>query len=335
MIKVNNYLCKEKIIMIVKCENCGNEFNKKPSNIKKTRHNFCNMKCCYKQKDIDIYNRDFFEEINSEERAYWLGFILADGSINSISNRIHITLARKDREHLIKFCNIFKKTLEEFEHIGVSHNGKIKTKVFYTSRCVVCSRKLWNDLNNKGIEPNKTLKDNIEIFNHIPLNLLNHFIRGYFDGDGCICKRSKNDKYDIYSFHIVGTKQILNLVSDILYQNCKINKMKVIPDKSIYRIYCGGNLQLIAIRNWLYKNAHIYLERKKSIFDKIKNNRKKLTSTYNGVSFILKEKKWQSTININKKNIFLGYFDVEKEAAKAYNLAIIDNNLPKYKLNIL
>lgn len=319
--------------MRVKCENCGSDFNKKLSNIKRTKHNFCSLKCCYQQKDIDIPNRDFFEEINTEEKAYWLGFILADGNISSSTNIIHITLAGKDREHLIKFCDIFKKKLTEFEHSGFPHEGVIKTKVLYTSRCTICSRKMWNDLYDKGIDPNKTFKDNTKSFSRIPNSLLNHFVRGFFDGDGSICKRSKNDIYDVYQFHIVGTEKILNLVSDILAENCEIKKIRVFPDGSIYRMYCAGNYQLMVIRDWLYKNSHIYLERKKEIFDRIKGGRKKSTSIYTGVSFISKEKKWQSVIVINKKAIFLGYFDIEENAAKAYDAKLIENNLPKYKLN--
>jgi endogenous inhibitor of DNA gyrase (YacG/DUF329 family) len=320
--------------MIVKCENCKKEFNKIPSMIKKTKHNFCSMRCCYQQKDIEIYNRDFFEKIDTEEKAYWLGFIFADGNINSVSNKVQITLAKKDKKHLEKFCNIFKRKLEEFEQGGVPHNGKIKTSVLYFVRCAICSRKMWNDLYDKGIDPNKTFKDNIEIFKYVPENLLNHFIRGFFDGDGSISKRSKNDVSDIYSFKIVGTEKILNSISDIFSINCKIRKMRVVPEKTIYRIYCSGNCQLIAIRDWLYQNSHIYLERKKIIFDKIKNYRDKFTSPYNGVSFIVKIKKWQSMIVANKKHIFLGYFDKEEDAANAYDKKAIENNFPGYRLNI-
>lgn len=321
--------------MIVKCENCKKEFDKKPSLVKRTKHNFCSLKCCHQQKDINIYNRGFFENIDTEEKSYWLGFILADGNISKNSNRMHITLARKDAKHLTKFCDIFKKILEEFEHEGFSHGGKIKTKVLYSSRCSICSRKMWNDLYEKGIYPNKTYIDDVKIFKSIPNNLLNHFIRGFFDGDGSISRMNKKDKYNVYQFHIVGNEKILNLVSDILSKKCGINKIRVFSDTSIHRMYCAGNYQLVAIREWLYKDANVYLERKRDIFYQVKGNRKKATSTYNGVSFIKKRKKWQSMISVHKKRIFLGYFDDETEAARAYNRKARENDFPKYKLNLI
>ena len=303
--------------------------------VKRTKHNFCSLKCCNQQKDINIYNRDFFEKIDTEEKSYWMGFILADGNISKNSNRMHITLARKDDGHLLKFCNIFKKTLEEFEHEGFSHNGKIKTNILYSSRCSICSRKMWNDLYDKGIYPNKTYIDDTQVFKSIPDGLLNHFIRGFFDGDGSISRMNKKDKYNIYQFHIVGNEKILNLVSDILAKNCGINRIRVSPDKSIYRMYCAGNYQLTAIRDWLYKDANIYLERKRDIFYQVKGNRKKSTSIYNGVSFIKKRKKWQSMISVNRKQVFLGYFDDEISAAKAYNDKAKESNFPRYKMNAI
>lgn len=49
------------------------------------------------------YNRHIFDEINSSEKAYWLGFIIADGYLNEDKNMLRIKLGSIDKHHLEKF----------------------------------------------------------------------------------------------------------------------------------------------------------------------------------------------------------------------------------------
>jgi hypothetical protein len=64
--------------------------------------------------------------------------------------------------------------------------------------------------------------------------------------------------------------------------------------------------------------------------------KKNCSSIYKGVSFNKIDKKWRVRIIINKKNIYLGYFDDEKEGAEKYNEYIIENNLTEFfKLNVI
>ena len=44
-----------------------------------------------------------FDTIDSEEKAYWLGFIYADGWISDANNCFTLTLQQRDVEHLLKF----------------------------------------------------------------------------------------------------------------------------------------------------------------------------------------------------------------------------------------
>lgn len=55
-----------------------------------------------------MMNSNFFNEITSNNIAYWIGFITADGSVNK--NSLSIGLALKDKEHLEKFLKAIQAT---------------------------------------------------------------------------------------------------------------------------------------------------------------------------------------------------------------------------------
>lgn len=62
-----------------------------------------NIKVINKQNETK-FNENIFDVIDSEEKAYWLGFLFADGYISSSKNTIELSLALKDKEHLEKFA---------------------------------------------------------------------------------------------------------------------------------------------------------------------------------------------------------------------------------------
>lgn len=89
------------------------------------------------------YNKDFFQEINTEEKAYWLGFLYADGCINKIyrnnklkSMNLEIGLCHKDEQHLQKFLNSIESNIE-IKHKKSKSNGKI----YESSRIIICCTK--------------------------------------------------------------------------------------------------------------------------------------------------------------------------------------------------
>ena len=122
-------------------------------------------------------DEDYFSKIDNEEKAYWLGFLWADGSINKTAKRAaaanRLTLAQKhaEKSHLQKFLDAL--------HADYS----IKTRKS-TNICAVDinSRQLCDDLMQLGYGT----KENRTKIPKIPALLMPHFIRGYFDGDGCL-----------------------------------------------------------------------------------------------------------------------------------------------------
>ena len=152
--------------------------------------------------------QSIFDNIDDEYKAYWLGFIYADGSITN-DGIFEIQLAEKDFEHLIKFKNFIKWENEiKFKDSTKSVRITFRNKYFT------------NQLNKLGVVPNKSLILSYPDF--IPDFLQRHFIRGYFDGDGCIHFRKCVKKRNVL-ISLLGTSIFLNSLRD--YSPIKVKKL--------------------------------------------------------------------------------------------------------------
>lgn len=190
----------------------------------------------------------YFSDINSEEKAYFLGLLFADGNVHSKYNAITLKLQSKDKYILEKFSNIIYDKIHLYQS---ENNGVLKFS----------SQQIKQDLIKLGCTPNKSLKLKFPIIRD---DLVNHFMRGYFDGDGCITKY-KND----YIFSIVATEDFCQTFNKILLDKinvfCSLSK----ENKSIERgnsittiLKTGGNIKIEKILDFIYKNATVYLPRK-------------------------------------------------------------------------
>ena len=152
-----------------------------------------------------------FDCIDTEEKAYWLGFIYADGNISNaehikeVSNktvyRLEISLQSDDIDHLNKLKSFFKWD-------GVVKISKTNYARKDRCRLYFNNKHIWKTLNSYGCTPNKSLTlkfPNIEIFNDC--SLIRHFIRGYVDGDGCISYLQKN--HSRMTLSLLGTIDML------------------------------------------------------------------------------------------------------------------------------
>ena len=213
-------------------------------------------------QNITKFNENVFDEINTEEKAYWLGFIYADGYISSSSNEFELSLAIVDLEHLNKF-NEFMKHIHNNVKIGDSKCGD---KVFKRCRWGVTNKHLWNVLNNYGCTPRKSLTLKfpdesifIESDKYSKEELIRHFIRGYVDGDGCLSYQNK--EHTIATLSILGTENFLNtLQQHIPEKNHKLQDNDKKSDITKVLTYNYGTAYRVA--SYLYSNSHIYLDRK-------------------------------------------------------------------------
>lgn len=209
------------------------------------------------KKSRYVYNKDFFEIINTEEKAYWLGFIYADGCIayNKKLNNGELVLKLQwgDYKHLQKFNKSINGNIE-VKKVVEELNGKN----YLQCHLRVYSYKMVLDLIKHGVYINKTKI--LHFPKDIDNNLMNHFIRGYFDGDGCVSKDSAKKK-TIGANFTSGSLSFLEDLRSFLYLY-NINSYIYQERKNTYRLYIKGLKNYNTFFNYLYKNSTIYLERK-------------------------------------------------------------------------
>jgi intein/homing endonuclease len=222
-------------------------------------------------------NEDYFSEINTHEKAYWLGFIFADGNV--CGNRF--TLAQKEPDILRDFA----KSIGVSEEIIYEYKGGIKMGAMY--RVNISSNKLCADLIKHGIHPNKTHRN--DGIPKIKYGFLSSFIRGFFDGDGSIsCNMSNPKNARNVEFSIINcSKKMIMEVQAILMRECNLNKTKLKSrtfkdrhnQRKNYVLVYSGNRQCKRIFDFIYENASPRLERKYQKFIEF-FNRPKLINSY-------------------------------------------------------
>jgi hypothetical protein len=132
------------------------------------------------------YNENYFEKINSHEKAYWLGFIYTDGYVTEKTSRFGIELSIKDINHLQNFLNCLDSNQKIRTRI---RENKFESKnVEYLESCsfLINNKKLHNDLINCGVVPNKTKNLKFPSEEILQKEFLFSFVRGLIDGDGTI-----------------------------------------------------------------------------------------------------------------------------------------------------
>lgn len=202
-------------------------------------------------------DQNYFEKIDTEEKAYFLGLLLTDGNICKIKNRkssylIQIGLKYTDYEILEKL----KKELNSTNKI--QHYKTDKRDECYFG---VSSYKLAMDLMQHGIKPNKTF--NTELNYDIPIHLFRHYIRGIFDGDGTVYI-SKNERL---RFGFYGTHKLVSQVRQWLIEQIDINHNKVFDKPTVSFVIYQRKQDVTNFYHLMYDNATIFLQRKKDKFD--------------------------------------------------------------------
>ena len=210
----------------------------------------------YDYRAKKMFNERFFQVIDTEEKAYWLGFLYADGCVTNKAVRLEISI--KDRKHLEKFKDIL-----QYQNAHFYFRKDIESILLHMNSSVMVQ-----DLEKLGCVKKKTYILQFPNTEQVPLSLIHHFMRGYFDGDGCIYVHPK--LYSISTFSLVGTLDFLQRYQEVLNQGiCKTttNKIYSLKSQNIGSISFGGSLQVKKIYDFLYHDATLYLERKKEKFD--------------------------------------------------------------------
>jgi DNA-binding transcriptional regulator WhiA len=205
-------------------------------------------------------NHDFFENIDNERNAYWLGFMYADGFLSNPegSKKVGMSLAIEDKHHIEKFARDIESTYHIKEYVSHSTYGSNPY-----AKLIVTSDKMFEDLESHGCIQHKTKVIKPPVL--MSRDLERHFIRGYFDGDGSLKKCNGNYGYE-FGFHVVGTDELLTFISEHLMKNGLVNRITKLEKRRKYQdvssIRYGGNTQVYNIMSYLYNKSTIYLDRK-------------------------------------------------------------------------
>ena len=202
---------------------------------------------------MGIVNEDYFEIIDTETKAYLLGFITADGSINDTrkTKTLQVHLSNRD-EYLIKLLES-----EIGNTVKTYYSDNYKSIAFRAT-----SNKLCDDLSVYGVVARKTGNE-VLAFNLIQPSLRNHYLRGLIDGDGWI----SNTKYQYgirRAIGFCGSKESCEQMSEFLNSTLGTYPVKAskVLGKNNYKINYLGKKDIKEIVKYLYTGANVYLERK-------------------------------------------------------------------------
>lgn len=204
-------------------------------------------------------NEHYFDNIDTENKAYWLGFIISDGHVSN--DGVVIGLCIKDENHLNKFL----KDIESDTKIKYDN----KTKSCHIS---IYSYDLVESLRKLKLSKNKSRN---AVFPKIRIGLIRHLMRGMIDGDGSISITKNKYKKGIhpnFAIKMCGTENIVNKFQYYITTKLKIDPSKIKKsDTGFCQIGWGGNNKTFKIIDWLYKDANIYLDRKYERYMRLKN----------------------------------------------------------------
>lgn len=221
--------------------------------------------------DKYYYNKHFFDVIDTEEKAYWLGFFYADGYVcrTRTNAEVAIELQVSDISHLKKLnksmCGNVAPTIRKREREGIDFVYEIASIRFY-------SIDLFNGLSVNGCCERKTNKIALpKLSNHLTWC----FLRGFFDGDGClVLNKSRNAlKFDFCSSSLIILEQIkMFLFENGIYSYINQQKMSRGTFKTTmpnYRLFISGLENSYLFGQKLYQDATIYLDRKFNKYNSI------------------------------------------------------------------
>ena len=218
-------------------------------------------------------NHDYFENIDSEHKAYWLGFIYADGSITkkvyekgSYTYRLRMELMFEDKYILEQMALDLESDLKPKEYYNNTSSFTGYNKPKHTAYIMFSSKKMGEDLVKLGVVPNKTLI--LKSLPSIPDNLMKHFIRGYFDGDGSVYLTKDNTiKTAFY-----GTHDFINSIQDFLIKELDLTKKKITDQKEANVSFVGmAKQESEKLYHYMYDEATIFLNRKYEKYNKYFN----------------------------------------------------------------
>ena len=276
-------------------------------------------------------DEQFFDVIDTEAKAYFLGLLWADGN-NSGQGSFSLKLSVRDRDIVERFREELKSSrpIYEIRNIYCTDRYGVKHVCRDAVNLVISSRYMVSRLESVGLIPNKTSTLRFPSSDVVPLNLMHHFVRGYFDGDGTVSAHIPKDrKLTVFTVEMVMKNKALadDLVKTL--NQVGIDHLSLRKAGTVYKISIFSGSVRIKFMQWLYKEANIYLTRKREKFDQLftryqeylnrRTTKHQGISLENGVYIVRKSQ--------NGRIHHLGRFRTEQDAVK--NLKEYTNANPK------
>lgn len=198
---------------------------------------------------------DIFQNIDTEEKAWMLGFIYADGYIDSSKTKLKFTLAEKDKDVLEKIKSILRSN----SPIKRKEGRQIKGTDYFGSSTVtlmISNAQICQDLEKHGAFYKKSLKLQFPLF--LKDELIRHFIRGYFDGDGSITF----GRHDFPKISIASNKEFLEGIHDILLKENITSNIYASNRSKVNSLEINAKSSVEKFLNYIYKDSNIFMERK-------------------------------------------------------------------------
>jgi hypothetical protein len=206
------------------------------------------------------YNEHYFDNIDSTDKAYFLGLIYADGC--NIGNGLVVALQERDKSILEKFIKYveFKGDLRFIPTRCINQQNQFKISLI--------GKYLSDSLILRGCPSKKSLILRFPGYEIIPNSYMSHFIRGYFDGDGCVYQGKNNSSKGV---NFVGTDHFISNLIIQLNNDCNLSlKLPKISNNHTAQVTWGALEDVKTLYNYLYKDKKdLFIERKWEKFNKI------------------------------------------------------------------
>ena len=196
----------------------------------------------------------YFQHIDTEEKAYHLGYLMADGNVSIYNGQYCLKLVCKieDREIIDKFLHaiqsqnkVYIYTADNKEYLRVSLSSVQAVK----------------DLIKLGVIPRKS---GFECIPNIHPDLIRHFVRGFFDGDGIVSIGKSGCRSGF-----IAPKKMCHDILTLIGINSTITPCDTKVDKSYFVL---GKKKTKILFDYLYTDCNIYLQRKRNKMETIIGN---------------------------------------------------------------
>jgi len=189
---------------------------------------------------------DYFETIDTEEKAYFLGLMYADGSNTATQNQIKLKLLAEDSYILTRFAQALTYGVDLPPlTIEITENSNMRS-------LQISSPQICSDLTKWGCMQSKS--HILEFPTFLNEELMRHFIRGYFDGDGSIFNKIRPRTGEHYAaVNFTGNIQFITAMKDLI-NNLTGSNVNVVEIREAFQTTYTSYEAINSIRDYLYTN---------------------------------------------------------------------------------